>query len=354
MLYIEALNMISLLPAYSAPETLLVGQGLPCHGVPIQRQAAQSVLSSLNRNAWSEGLYVSENDVDKLIRYQNAEGSYKHDFTEEQFFTWLKDIEENTAICEMENKKVGKGIFVPPGKVLPKGTFIISSGVIKLNPTVEELETKVHCSALQDLNVRDKKIIGLIDPEKMGGILDLINHAPTLEELANFNFKSVAIKEQVAVTNLKSVIKFYNGYSIMGVESVNDIEGQECGAQLLWSYAHACEYIENGQTYLQPKILLLFDGRNKHNGEVLDINQYSLKEINIYIDTDEMMVRKVATLTRWEIMESRPETSLTMAVEDPYSSNQSEAIRSPILYGYLQSYLKKNPMADRVIIKVPG
>lgn len=81
----------------------------------------------------------------------------------------------------MENKNVGKGIFISPGKILPKSTFIFSSGIIKLDPSKKELETKNHCSALQDLTTQERKIYGLIDPEKIGGVLDLINHAPANE-----------------------------------------------------------------------------------------------------------------------------------------------------------------------------
>jgi len=42
-------------------------------------------------------------------------------------------------ISQTENKTVGKSVFVPPGKMLPRGIFIPSSGVIKLNPTVQSI-----------------------------------------------------------------------------------------------------------------------------------------------------------------------------------------------------------------------
>ncbi len=52
-------------------------------------------------------------------------------------------------------------------------------------------------------------------------------------------------------------------------------------------------------------------------------------------------------------MENSPETGLIISAEDPYSSMQSEAIQSPIPHGFLQEYLKMNPEANRIIIKVP-
>ncbi len=344
----------SLLPFYVTPTTILVSDKLPCHAAKIKRIPIKYILEELKRETWIEGLYARKEDVDQINRYKNRDGQYKNDFDEKQFLNWVKTIEANTAICEMENKNVGKGIFVPPEKKLPKGTFIPSSGIIKLDPTNEELETKNHCSALQDLNSPKRKIYGLVDPAKIGGILDLINHAPNDEEIENFKFKNASVKENVATANLKSTIKFYNGYAIMGVEVFQDIDGGKYGKQLLWSYAKPDEYLPRHQSELDHPILLLFDNRNEHNGEIIDVNNYNLKKISIFLDTGEILLRKVASLTRWELMENSPESGFIFSIEDPYSSTQSEAIQSSIFHGFLQAYLKQNPVADRVIIKIPA
>lgn len=346
-------TLVSLLPSYSAPIKLLFGNGLPCHGSKIENQPVECILRKIKRQVWSEGLYVEKKDLNRIIRYKNSDGNYKNDFDKKQFFEWIKSIENNTALCEMENKSIGKGIFVPPGKVLPQRTFIPSSGVIKLEPTIEELETKINCSALQDLNSPEKKIVGLIDPEKIGGILNFINHAPDKEEVANFIFKASSTERNVATSNLRSIIKFYDGYAIMGLEAFDDINGGVHGTQLLWSYARSCEYIGNDQSKSCNKSISLFDNRDKHNGETIDVNKYTLRKLTIFIDTGDLILQKVASLTRWELMESFPECCLIMSTEDPYSVTQSQPVQSPIPYKLLQKYLKKNPLADRVIIQVP-
>ena len=345
-------NYISLLPNYISPSTLLIADRLPCHAAKIKSVAIKSILKKLKRETWVEGLYAREKDLTKIRRYKNTNGNYKNDFNENQFLAWIKAIEDNTAICEMENIKIGKGIFIPPQKKLSKGVFIPSSGIIKLDPTKEELETENHCSALQDLNSPKKTIYGFINPETKGGMLDLINHAPNLDELENFKFKNPAVKKMVATANLQSAIKFYNGYAIMGAEVIQDINGGEYGKQLLWSYAQPDEYLPHYPFILNNSILSLFDNRNEHNGETIDVNNYSLREINIFLDTGKTILLKVACLTRWELMEGDPESKLVFSIEDPYLSTQSKAIQSPIYYGYLQTYLKKNPAADRVIIKI--
>ena len=240
---LENEELISLLPVNHSPENRLLSYKLPCHDVDIKEHPTRHILSLLQRQIWSENLYIKKNELSKINRYKDLDGNYRNDFDDSQLSIWVKSIEENTAICHMENPLLGKGVFVPAGKRLPKGTFIISSGIIKINPTREDLETKVHCSALQDLNSEDKKIIGLIDPAKIGGILDLINHAPNEDELDNFTFKSYAVKMRVARSNLRCVIKYYNGYSIMGVVADSDIYGGTIGKQLLWSYASPDEYI---------------------------------------------------------------------------------------------------------------
>lgn len=346
--------LISLLPLVSTPTMLFYSDKLPCLSIKIERTPIKFILDKLKRKCWTEGLYAKKKDLAQIKRYKNSKSQYKNDFDERQYLTWVKAIEENTAICEMENKNVGKGVFVLPEKTLPKGTFIPSTGIIKLDPTVEELETKNHCSALQDLNTIDRKIYGLIDPEKQGGILDLINHAPDDEELNNFNFRNAAIKENVATSNLKGAIKFYNGYAIVGIEAFQDIEGGKHGKQLLWSYAQPDEYLPRRESKLKSSILLLFDKRGERNGKIIDVNNYSLKIIDIYFDIGELTLLKIASLTRWELMNSAPESEFNFSIEDPYSSAQSEIVRSPVTYVFLQSYLKQNPHADRIIIKVPA
>jgi len=344
--------VVSLLPFTSSPQYLLVGDKLPCHGGKIVNIPIESILNDLKRHVWIEGLYVMKKDLHKIKRYQNYDNSYKSDFSEPDFFKWITDIEKNTVICDMENNNVGKGIFVAPGKKLPKGTFIPSTGMIKLNPTQTELETKVHCSAFHDLDSHKRDIVGFIDPDKIGGVLDLINHAPENDELVNFKFKDSSIKKHVATANLGSLIKFYKGYSIMGLIVRKDIDGGKHGKQLLWSYATPFEYIHDVPNP-GNKSIALFDDRDEYNGEILDKRNYTLKIINIFIDTGELMIRKVASLSRWTLMHSDPESQLVISTEDPYSSNQSEKIQSPVSLGYLQMHLKNNPAADRIIIDVP-
>lgn len=339
-------KLTSLLPSYT-PHTILLGDGLPCHGAQIASKPIKTILKKIKRQVWAEGLYARNKDLNKIIRYKNSDGNHKNDFDKTRFLKWIEAIENNTALCEMENKSIGKGVFVPPGKTLPQGTFIPSSGIIKLNPTVEELAIKVHCSALQNLNSLTKEVVGLIDPEKIGGILNFINHAPDKDEIANFIFKDSFVKENVALSNLRSIIKFYNGYAIMGLEAIEDINGGEHGTQLLWSYARSCEYIVSNKT------IFLFDNRSEQSGEIIDANKYTLKEIDIYIDTGELIIRKVASLTRWELMQSSPESGLVISTEDPYSVTQAKPIQSLIPHKFLQTYLKNNPVADRVIIQVP-
>lgn len=346
-------DLVALLPFYAVPTVFLMADGLPCHGAQIQKLPIDRLLKKLKRQVWVEGLYVKKNDLARVFRYKNPDGSYKNDFDENQFLAWVKNIEENTALCEMENTQVGKGIFVPPGKKFPKASFIPASGIIKLDPGREELETRVHCSALQDLNSPQRKIYGLIDPEIKGGILDLINHAPDREEMANFSFKKPSVKQYAATSNLQSVIKFYQGYAIMGVEAREDIDGGEHGRQLLWSYARPDEYLALAPFQAGEAGVFLFDNRSEHNGEVLDASRYALRKINIFIDSGEPILRQVASVTRWELMTSAPETGLLIASEDPYSSTQSDPIQSSIPHGFLQAYLKQNPLADRIIISVP-
>jgi hypothetical protein len=342
-------DYIPLLPVYKPPTTLLVCDGLLCHRNEIKNIPIEQIASALSRRVWSEGLCVRKNDLHKILRYKKPNGCYKNDFDAAQFLRWVKSIEDNTVLCDLENKDVGKGVFVPRGKMLPKGTFIVSSGIIKLDPTEDELATKVHCSALQDFNTPTKKIYGLIDPAIQGGILNFINHAPDKNELAYFEFKNRLIKEKVATSNLISKIKFYNGYAIMGVEVFEDIYGGDYGTQLLWSYARTSEYLDLGHEYstLSRTHLLLFDNRNEHQGKIIDPSYYDLLKINIFIDTGVLKLQKLASMTRWELMEDfHAPGFLTLMNPD--------VLAQPFLIEKkcLQDYLANNPRANRIILHV--
>ena len=250
-------------------------------------------------------------------------------------------------LCDMENKDIGKGVFVPQGKTLPKGTFIVSSGIIKLDPNEDELATKVHCSALQDFDTPTKKIYGLIDPAQQGGILNFINHAPDMNELPNFEFKNHLIKEKVATSNLKSKIKFYNGYAIMGVEVTMDINGGDYGTQLLWSYARTSEYLDPEPFTLGHTNLLLFDNRNEYQGKFIDPSHYALAKINIFIDTGALKIQKIVSMTRWELMEDFHAPGF-LTLTNPDVLSQPFLIEKKCL----QDYLLNNPRANRIILDV--
>lgn len=346
--------MIAILPSYRSPETLFISDKLPCHHLSIKSHPIQSLLNRINRTGWIENVYVREKNLKQLNRYKGKNGAYKNDFDENQFLKWVQCLEENTAICDMECEGVGMGVFVRPGKTIPKGTFIASSGVIQFNPTKEELETKVHCSALQDLNSPDKAIMGFIDPGIYGGMLDLINHAPDEEKLVNFKFKNPSVKAIVSTSNLRSRIKFYNGYSIMGLEATKDINGGEKGTQLLWDYASPYEYVSNNIFSLNNQSILLFDNRRDHNGEVIDASQYDLKNITLFIDNDGLHLKKWMTRTRWELMEMSPQSNVMVTTDDPFILKHLITIQASISYGFLQSYLNENTTAERIIIKLVG
>lgn len=336
---------VNLLPKYLPASTLFMGAKLPHHAI-VEPTPIAALLKALSRQEWIEGLFAREEDLERITRYRNTNGEFKNDLDEQQYIQWIRAIEENTAICEMENNRLGKGVFVPPGKLLKKDTFIPATGLIKLDPTPEEYANAMHCSAFIDFNSKDKKIIGLIDPANWGGILDLVNHAPNQNELINFDFKKSEVKDIVATANLRSKIRFYKGYAIAGVEVVADIVGGEYGKQLLWSYAQPDEYI------VQNKNLLLFDNRSERSGAIINETDYSLKMIDVYIDGGELILQKIASVSRWELMKKSPNSGLVIASEDPFSSQQEQAISSLIPHRYLQSYLMKNPNADRVIINL--
>lgn len=346
-------ELIALLPEVASPQSLYISDKLPCHTKIISQQPIANILKQFKRQQWSECLYARQQDVPHILRYQNTDGSWKQDFDENTFRHWIAETESNVAICHMEHPALGKGVFVMPGKVLRRGTFIISSGIIQLYPSREDLATKVHCSALQNLHSMDKTIYGLINPAVRGGFLDFVNHAPNPDELDHFVFQTPTLRKNVATANLRSRIRFFQGYAVMGVEATEDISGGEFGRQLLWSYALPDEYLAPDD-FLPTKKLFLFDARPEHAGEVIDPTRYFLKTIQIYFDTGDMLFHPVSEKTRWEILESHPDERLCIATEDPYSTIQGEKVVSPISYGFLQEYLRQNPGADRIILQVPS
>ena len=56
--------LVSLLPDYNSPATLLVGDSLPCHKADIKNIPSEYLLRELDRQVWAEGLYVKKNDLD--------------------------------------------------------------------------------------------------------------------------------------------------------------------------------------------------------------------------------------------------------------------------------------------------
>jgi hypothetical protein len=63
------------------------------------------------------------------------------------------------------------------------------------------------------------------------------------------------------------------------------------------------------------------------------------------------MVQKVASLTRWEIMED-PTDSEFLILVNPNTKNPDETEQFYIERSFLQSHLQKNPMAYRIILDV--
>lgn len=339
-------KLLPLLPLYGAPLGLLYSDQLPLYAKKIEDQPYLDILQLTRRIMFTEGLYVRKKDLIKLNRYKNSKGSYRNDFDKNQFFEWIIIIENNTMLCEMDHPFMGKGVFVPPRKKLPRGTFIPSSGIIKFNPSKKELATKVQCSALQDLNTAEKRIVGLIDPQKIGGIMNFINHAPDKEEINYFTFASSSIKENIAISNLKSKIKFYNGYAIMGLEVMEDLDGGKFGKQLLWSYAHYCEY----SLLSNKKRILLFDNREQYSGLTIDTNLYQLSEVAIFIDTGKLNLQEVACLTKWEIMETPSESKMIISIEYISHHIKQTCKDYSISYQLLQHQLRKNPNLNQIII----
>ena len=95
-------DFISLLPFCDTPKTLFISETLPCYAENIERRPIRYILDSLKKKNWSEGLYAKTCDLDQIKRYKNPDGHYKNDFDENQFRQWVKSIEDNTAICELE------------------------------------------------------------------------------------------------------------------------------------------------------------------------------------------------------------------------------------------------------------
>ena len=137
----------------------------------------------------------------------------------------------------------------------------------------------------------------------------------------------------------------------MGLEAYEDIEGGEQGQQLLWSYARSCEYLEQNTSKLVKPTLFLFDNRNGHRGTIIDPRYYTLSIINIFIDNGENRIQKIASLTRWEIIEDSADSGFLILM-DPNATNPDETRQILIEKNFLQTYLQKNPIADRIILEV--
>jgi hypothetical protein len=137
----------------------------------------------------------------------------------------------------------------------------------------------------------------------------------------------------------------------MGLVALEDIMGGEQGQQLLWSYARSCEYLNQNTLKVVHPALYLFDNHDGYQGKIIDPHNYSLRRINIFIDTGDLMIQKVTSLTHWEIMEDASDSEFLILVypntEDPDETNQLFIDRN-----FLQSYLKNNPVANRMILDV--
>ena len=77
-------TLVSLLPSYSTPLTLLYSNRLPCHGAKIESKPIEYILREIKRQVWTEGLYVRKKDLNKIIRYKNPDGTHKNDFDKNQ------------------------------------------------------------------------------------------------------------------------------------------------------------------------------------------------------------------------------------------------------------------------------
>ena len=63
------------------------------------------------------------------------------------------------------------------------------------------------------------------------------------------------------------------------------------------------------------------------------------------------MLQKVASLSRWELMESDPKSELIFSIKILTHLANQILLGPRIFYGTLQTYLRQNPIADRVIIR---
>jgi hypothetical protein len=82
----------------------------------------------------------------------------------------------------------------------------------------------------------------------------------------------------------------------------------------------------------------------------IDPRYYVLRKIHIFIDNGEFMVQKIASLTRWEIMEDSSNPGFIILM-DYNAKNQDETKQLLIEKSFLQAYLQKNPIADRIILE---
>ena len=60
------MTLIPLLLSYNSPKTLLASDTLPCHAEKIKSKPIGHVIKELHRQAWTEGLYVKKQDLDKI------------------------------------------------------------------------------------------------------------------------------------------------------------------------------------------------------------------------------------------------------------------------------------------------
>jgi len=76
-----------------------------------------------------------------------------------------------------------------------------------------------------------------------------------------------------------------------------------------------------------------------------------LRTIDIFIDKAKLIIQKIASFTRWEIMEDSPDSEFLILMH-PNAKNPDEPEQFYIEQSFLQSHLRKNPMACRIILDV--
>jgi len=201
---------------------------------------------------YREGVSIDQDLLKYLPRIQNADGQWKSDFDEETYVSWMRKIEQRTALCESKRNSK-KTIFVLPGQKLEKGTFIPTSGIV----------SGWH---------REEKTIS-VNPGDFSGITQFIEDGFVEEQLKFFEYKDENEKARVARPNLRYVMNFFNGYPIPGYEVIDTLEGEEYGKRLLVE-ANSLKYIfqmdprgnfYNYQQPSRPKIVVaqLRDPSNK-------------------------------------------------------------------------------------------